>query len=85
MLKDKIMKINVRLAVMSHLSDAEHLIELGLGDKAHHKIEMAKMIILNFDDLDQEVDEDDINIILAKWECNQRFLLQQQNKMTKIK
>lgn len=77
------MKINVRLAVMSHLSDAEHLIELGLGDKAQHKIEMAKMIILNFEDLNQEVEEDEINIILAKWECNQRFLSQQE--ITKLK
>lgn len=60
------MKINVRLAVMSHLSDAEHLIEFGLGDKAQHEIETAKMIILNFDDLNQEVEEDEINRILAK-------------------
>ena len=79
------MKINVRIAVMSHLSDAEHLIEFGLGDKAHHEIETAKMIILNFDDLNQEVEEDEINVILAKWECNQRFLLQQQQEITKIK
>ena len=63
---------------MSHLSDAEHLIELGLGDKARYKIEGAKMIIFNFDDLNQEVEEDEINIILAKWECNQRFLAQQE-------
>lgn len=77
------MKINVRIAIMSHLSDAEHLIELGLKDKAQHKIETAKMIIFNFDDLNQEVDEEDINIILAKWESNQRFLLQQE--ITKIK
>lgn len=77
------MKINVRLAVMSHLSDAEHLIELGLGDKAYHEIETAKMLILNFGDLDQEVEGDEINIILAKWECNQRFLSQQE--ITKLK
>lgn len=51
---------------MSHLSDAEQLIELGLGDKAHHQIETAKMIILNFDDLNQEVEDDEINRILAK-------------------
>lgn len=60
------MKINLRLAVISHLSDAEHLIELGLGDKAHFEIETAKMIILNFDDLNQEVEDDEINRILAK-------------------
>ena len=77
------MKINLRLAVMSHLSDAEQLIELGLGDKAHRQIETAKMIILNFEDLNREVDEEDINIILAKRESNQRFLLQQE--ITKIK
>ena len=77
------MKINLRLAVMSHLSDAEHLIEMGLKDKAQHKIETAKMIILNFDNLNKEVDEEDINIILARWESNQRFLLQQE--ITKIK
>lgn len=82
-MKDKTMKINLRLAVMSHLSDAEHLIEMGLKDKAQHQIETAKMIIINFDDLNQEVDEEDINIILAKWESNQRFLLQQE--ITKIK
>lgn len=72
------MKVDLRIAIMSHLSDAEHLIELGLGDKARNKIEGAKMIILNFDDLNQEVEEDEINIILAKWECNQRFLAQQE-------
>lgn len=65
-MKDKTMKINLRLSVMSHLSDAEQLIELGLGDKAHHQIETAKMIILNFDDLNQEVEDDEINRILAK-------------------
>lgn len=85
MLKDRAMKINLRIAVMSHLSDAEQLIELGLGDKAHHQIETAKMIILNFEDLNQEVEEDEINIILAQWESNQRFLLQQQQEITKIK
>lgn len=60
------MKINLRIAVMSHLSDAEQLIELGLGDKAHRQIETAKMIILNFEDLNQEVEDDEINRILAK-------------------
>lgn len=77
------MKIDLRIAIISHLSDAEHLIEMGLKDKAQHKIETAKMIIFNFDNLNQEVDEEDINIILAKWESNQRFLLQQE--ITKIK
>ena len=72
------MKVDLRITIMSHLSDAEHLIELGLGDKARYKIEGAKMIILNFDDLNQEVEEDEINIILTKWECNQRFLAQQE-------
>ena len=66
MLKDKIMKIDLRIAVMSHLSDAEHLIELGLRDKAKGEIETAKKIILNFDDLNQEVEENEINRILAK-------------------
>lgn len=61
------------------------LLSWGLGDKAHHQIETAKMIILNFDDLNQEVEEDEINIILAQWESNQRFLLQQQEEITKIK
>ena len=77
------MKIDLRIAIISHLSDAEHLIEMGLKDKAQHKIETAKMIIFNFDNLNQEADEEDINIILAKWESNQRFLLQQE--ITKIK
>ena len=60
------MKIDLRIAIISHLSDVEHLIEMGLKDKAQHKIETAKMIIFNFDNLNQEVDEEDINIILAK-------------------
>ena len=77
------MRVDLRIAVMSHLSDAEHLIELGLGDKAQHEIETAKMILFNFEDLNQEVEEDYINVILAKWECNQRFLLQQE--ITKLK
>lgn len=77
------MRVDLRIAVMSHLSDAEHLIELGLEDKARQKIEMAKIILLSFGDLNQEVEEDDINVILAKWECNQRFLLQQE--ITKLK
>lgn len=77
------MKIDLRIAVMSHLSDSEHLIELGLRDKARQEIEMAKIILLSFEDLNQEVEEDEINIILAKWESNQRFLLQQE--ITKLK
>lgn len=35
------MRVDLRIAVMSHLSDAEHLIELGLEDKARQKIEMG--------------------------------------------
>lgn len=60
------MKINIRLAIMSHLSDAEQLLEFGLLDKAHREIETAKMIILNFDDLNGGVEEDEINRILTK-------------------
>lgn len=56
------MKINLKIAIMSHLSDAQELVSLGCDPT--QEINIAKRIILGFDDLSQSVEEDEINRIL---------------------
>ena len=51
------MKMQARMVVMSHLSDAQQLIEYGMKSEANQRINFAKFIILQID-LTQEIDPD---------------------------
>jgi len=62
------MKVNIRIAIFSHLSDAQELIGLGYKEKAVEEINYAKRLILHYSkDLDSEADEDELtNVCLGK-------------------
>lgn len=46
------------MAVISHLSDAQELIDMGIKDKASEQINYAKMILNHYkDNVTQQVDE----------------------------
>lgn len=62
------MKVNIRIAIFSHLSDAQELIGLGCKEKAVEEINYAKRLIRHYSkDLDSEADEDELtNVCLGK-------------------
>ena len=56
---DPFKNMSARMAVMSHLSDAQQLIEYGIKSEADQRINFAKFIILKTKgDLNQEIDAD---------------------------
>ena len=55
------MKVEVRMAIMSHLSDAQELINMGAKDKALEQINYAKRMLNYYrDNVTQQVDEDEL-------------------------
>ncbi len=55
------MKVNVGMAIMSHLSDAQELIGLGLGMDACHEINYAKRMLLYYQqNVNQEAEEGEL-------------------------
>lgn len=51
------MQVEVRMAIMSHLSDAQELINMGIKDKASEQINYAKRMLSYYrDNLTQQVD-----------------------------
>jgi hypothetical protein len=61
------MKVNVGMAIMSHLSDAQELIGLGLGKDACDEINYAKRILMHYrQNINQEAEEDELtNVCLG--------------------
>lgn len=57
------MKINVKIAIMSHLSDAQELVNMGLVNVkgVHNHINFAKALLLNYPNTDVEVEEKELN------------------------
>lgn len=68
------MKVNVYMAIKSHLSDAQHLIDDSTksGDMARQQINLAKMILSKYqDDVNQEVDSCELDEL---WNvCQDKF------------
>ena len=68
------MKINVYMAIMSHLSDAKHFIDDSTesGDMARQRINLAKMILSEYqDDITQYVDTNELDEL---WKvCQDKF------------
>lgn len=55
------MQIEVRMAIMSHLSDAQELIDMGIKDKASEQINYAKRMLSYYrDNVTQQVDEKEL-------------------------
>jgi len=49
------------MAIMSHLSDAQELIDMGIKDKASEQINYAKRMLSYYrDNVTQHVDEDEL-------------------------
>ncbi len=57
------MKISVRIAIMSHLSDAQELMSVGAKDLANRHINFAKRLIIMYDDTRVEMTTEELNEI----------------------
>lgn len=55
------MTLSVRLAVMSHLTDAQTLLALGQEDSANDEINFVKKCILKWPNLDTEVETEELD------------------------
>lgn len=59
------MKIKVSIAIMSHLSDAQELIDLSLsinkGIEIDNRINFAKALVLKYPNTEVEVEEKELN------------------------
>ena len=68
------MKVNVYMAIMSHLSDAQHFIDDSTksGDMARQRINLVKMILSEYqDDITQYVDTNELDEL---WKvCQDKF------------
>ena len=68
------MKVNVYMAIMSHLSDVQHFIDDSTksGDMARQRINLAKMILTKYeDDITQYVDTNELDEL---WNvCQDKF------------
>lgn len=54
---------NVKIVIMSHLSDAQELVNTGLGDTktVNDHINFAKVLLLNYFNTDASVEEKELN------------------------
>lgn len=61
------MKVNVRIAMMSHLSDAQHLIGAGMQSEANVELNFVKMMLLTYgDSMDMEVDSSELDKLYSE-------------------
>lgn len=64
------MTINVKIVIMSHLSDAQELIDLSLsinkGIEIDNHINFAKALLLNYPNTDVDVEEKELNELWQK-------------------
>ena len=59
-------KIRLQVAIMSHLSNAQQEIFYGLANKSNNSITFAKVIILTYSDITQEVDTEELDNLFYK-------------------
>ena len=57
------MTINIKIAITSHLSDAQELINMGLinGKGVHNHINFAKALLLKYPNTDVCIEEKELN------------------------
>lgn len=61
------MNIEVRMAIMSHLSDAQELLSMGMSEEANKRINFVKRLLIKFkDNINQEVSEDELDKIYGE-------------------
>lgn len=60
------MNIRVNIAIMSHLSDAQAMLDFGLKKEANSEINLAKSILLAHPNTDDWATEDELNEIVSK-------------------
>jgi hypothetical protein len=58
--------IQVQMAIMSHLSDAQEMNSVGMGDFGHNHINFAKQLVLTYPDTSVEVSEKELNELWRK-------------------
>lgn len=64
------MKVQAVDAILSHLSDAQHLMKAGYTDEANTHINFAKLVILAYDDTTEYVESETLDKI---WEQAKTF------------
>lgn len=64
------MKVQVVNAILSHLSDAQHLMKAGYTDESNTHINFAKLVILAYDDTTEYVESETLDKI---WEQAKTF------------
>lgn len=58
------MNIEVRMAIMSHLSDSQELLSMGMCDEANKHINFAKCLLIKFgNNLNQRINTDELHKI----------------------
>ena len=56
-------RISIQMAIMSHLSDAQEMSNVGLGEFGNDHINCAKQLVLTYPDTSVEVSENELNEI----------------------
>lgn len=60
------MEIKIRIAILSHLSDAQELIRMGFKDKAYDRITFAKKLVIEYPNTNMSVSEEELNNLWSK-------------------
>ena len=64
------MKVQAANAILSHLSDAQHLMKAGYTDEANTHINFTKLVVLAYDDTTEYVESETLDKI---WEQAKTF------------
>lgn len=64
--------MEVRIPIMSHLSDAQELLERGLTKEAIKHIEFSKLLILYYPNTREMIDEETLNRVWKEIETDKR-------------
>lgn len=60
------MEIKIRIAILSHLSDAQELMGMGIKDEAYDHITFAKKLVIEYPNTDKSVSEEELNNLWNK-------------------
>ena len=58
--------ISVQMAIVSHLSDAQEMNSIGMGEHGYNHINFAKQLVLTYPDTSIEVSENELNELWKK-------------------
>lgn len=57
------MNVQINTAALSHLSDAQELIQLGFGENARREINFVKELLLKYPDTEVEIPQEEVDEI----------------------